>query len=379
MARPLIQRQTSLSANIVAFCRFLRSEGFRIGPREEADTLQAVQVLAPFGEAIQLHDALRTVLVRSQAQAKIFTELYNRYWRELEKAVDSKVKDVAEENRQRATQPQAPKLETLKSWLYGNEPQEERELSTYSPGGRPGERDFASFSDAELDEILALIRRLARTLALQHSRRREQGPYGKLDLRRTLRANLRRGGEMLDLVWQQPKPRRQRLLLLCDVSQSMDLYSQFLIHFLYGFQQAYQRIETFIFSNELFRITPQLKETDYHKALERLTQEVAGWSGGTQIGACLDQFIQQYASRYLDRQTIVILLSDGWDTGAPELLANSMRYLQRKAGKTIWLNPLAGQADFSPDTIGMQAALPFVDVFHSAHNLDSLRGLGRLL
>lgn len=376
----IIQRHTELSANILAFCRFLRRKGFALGPAEEADALRALEALTPFGNPEAFRLTLRAALTRSRSQQLAFDELYAQYFRELDKALNSKRKEGAPEKKAGKKQPQ-PSLQALKSWLHGNRQQEDTtELATYSAGETLTRKDFSAFTEDELGEVVRVIHLIARSLALRFSRRKAKSktPAG-LDLRRTLRLNLRRGGEILDLAFRKPQRHRQQIVLLCDVSKSMDLYSRFLVQFIFAFQNAYRRIETFVFSTSLHRVTRQLKQRDYHSALEDLADAVPGWSGGTRIGESLHTFVEQYAGKLLNRQTIVIILSDGWDTGDARLLADSMRKIHGKAAKVIWLNPLAGSPDYRAEVKGMQAALPFIDVFASAHNVESLRQIVKYL
>lgn len=376
----LIQRQTELSANIIAFCRFLRGKGFVIGPAEEADALRALEVLAPFESPEDFRLALRSVLTRSLAHQRAFDELYAQYWRELEKALNSKVTQGGPEKKKR--QPgQQPSLQALKDWLHGNRPSDEStELATYSPGETITRKDFSAFTEDELWEVVRLIHLIARSLALRFSRRKKKKRSpAELDLRRTLRLNLRRGGEILDLAYRKPQRQREQIVLLCDVSKSMDLYSRFLIQFVFAFQNNYRRIETFVFSTALHRVTRQLKQRDFHSALDDLADTVPDWSGGTRIGESLHAFVEKYAGKLLNRQTIVIIMSDGWDTGDTELLAQSMEVIQKKSAKVIWLNPLAGNPKYEATAQGMQAAMPYIDVFAAAHNVESLRRIAKYL
>ncbi|MCB9052818.1 MAG: VWA domain-containing protein [Lewinellaceae bacterium] len=375
----MIQRQTSLSANIVAFCRFLRQKGYTIGPQEEADALQALEVLAPFESPESLQLCLKATLARTLPQQMLFDELYRQYWRELEKAVNSKVKEGAAEKKQAGKQP-TPKVQSIKNWLQGNQSRETEEMATYSTHEVIGRKDFSAFGSDGLWEVARLIHRIARSLALRQSRRRKRTNRPlQLDLRRTLRLNMRRGGEILDLAYYEPARNKQQIVLLCDVSKSMDLYSRFLIQFVYAFQNAYRRIETFVFSTSLYRVTSQLRQRDFGIALNGLADAVPGWSGGTKIGASFQEFCRSHGGKLLNKRTIVIIMSDGWDTGNAEELSESMRFIRSKAAKVIWLNPLAGSAGFEPTTLGLQAAMPFIDVFASAHNAESLRDLYRHL
>ena len=378
MDKQLIQRQTSLSANVIAFCRYLRDHGFFIGPREELDSLSALELLAPYQDADIFQDCLRATLARTPAQQRNFASLYQKYWRELDKALDSKIKDAEKEAKKEKTQ--APSLEALKNWLFGNQSEETTDHSTYSATVAQGRKDFSGFSDDELREIMQLIRVMTVPLSKQYNRRQRSAKTpGAFDLRSTLRQNLRRGGEIVQLAYRKPKKRRIRLVLLCDVSKSMDLYSRFLLQFMYAFRRVVSSVEAFVFSTSLHRISAQLDHRDFVDILDELADTVPGWSGGTRIGASLDTFNQDYSHRLVDRNTIVLIMSDGWDTGETELLADSMAYLKRKAGRIIWLNPLAGSPGYQPSVGGMQTALPYVDVFAPAYDLASLRKVVHLL
>lgn len=377
----LIKRQTSLSANLVAFYRFLRMEGFRLGPAELADALEALALVGPFSGPEQFQACLKAALCRSRAQLEAFDELYEQYFRELEKAVDAKRTRGKDVERSRSkTQPRKNQLESLKSWLYGNEPTEEKAVAAYSPDEVLTETDFSQLSADMEGEMRELLRKIARQLARQYSRRREKNRRkGELDLLRSMRRNLRRGGEMIELERLKPRTDKHQLILLCDVSRSMELYSSFLIQFIYGMQQGSRRIETFVFATRLHRISEQLREPNFELALQKLSERIPDWSGGTRIGPCLQQFVEQYGQRLLLRRSTVIVLSDGWDTGSTEVLEAAMHRIHRKAGRVIWLNPLAGNPNFEPSAGGMQVALPYIDHFAAVHNLESLRKLGAIL
>ncbi|HVQ77088.1 MAG TPA: VWA domain-containing protein [Candidatus Binatia bacterium] len=235
------------------------------------------------------------------------------------------------------------------------------------------DRDFSTFPAEQIEEVARLTVLIARRLARRMSRRRRPVRRGGVvDLRRSIRANMMKG-EIVELRRRERRRRKVRLVLLCDVSGSMDLYSRFLLQFLYALQNVFGRVETFTFATRLTRVTEALKGPSYRQALRRLT-EVRDFSGGTRIGESIAEFNREWG-RLVHRQTIVIVLSDGWDTGEPEELASAMLALRRKAGRVIWLNPLLGNPSYEPLTRGMAAALPLVDRFAAAHNLASLRDL----
>ena len=235
------------------------------------------------------------------------------------------------------------------------------------------DQDFSSFPADQLDEVARVTVLIAKRLARRMSRRRRPVKRGGVvDLRRSIRANMMKG-EIIELRRRERRRKKIRLVLLADVSGSMDLYSRFLLLFLYALQNAFGRVETFTFATRLTRITEHLKGASYKQALRQLGA-VRDWSGGTRIGESLRDFNRTWG-HLVDRRTIVIVLSDGWDTGEPEELATEMLTLKRKAGRVIWLNPLLGNPSYEPLTRGMAAALPLVDHFAAAHNLASLRDL----
>ncbi|MGI9544504.1 MAG: vWA domain-containing protein, partial [Cyclobacteriaceae bacterium] len=364
-------------AHVVSFCRYLREYNFSLGPTEEADVLQALSLIS-FTDPETFQMILKGVLARSQKEQQKFDDLYDDYWSQYFKAVDGKIKDGKAEdqaNLKSNSKRKAPSLQALKSWLYGKGSTEETEIATYSGWEVLTQKDFAAYTADELEEMMRFLQQLARSLASKRQRRyRPSRHQATFDLRRTLRLSMRRGGEILDLAFREPKQTKLQLVLLCDVSQSMDLYSRFLVQFAYAFQQSYRRIETFVFSTSLHRITEEMQEQDYDLALQHLSEKVSNWSGGTKIGASLQQFVNNYR-QYLDRRTLVLILSDGWDTGDLEVLEKSMRTLHRKSSRVIWLNPLAGNPDYEPTVKGMQVALPYIDAFAAAHNLESLKSV----
>ena len=378
----LIKRQTSLSANIVAFCRYLRAEGFNISALEASDALKTVEILEPYHAPDMMRLALKTCLARTLGQAERFDELYDYYWKQVRKATDSK---IAEQQKDKKAQKPKQKgqnnpLQSLKSWLFGDkQAEDEVEIYTFSAAETLSKKDFSTLTEDELRDMYELIQMIARRLARKQNRRFSKNKNGQLDLRRTLRQNLRRGGEIIELVRKKQQKRKLELVLLCDVSKSMELYSRFLIQFAFAFQQVFRRIDTFVFSTQLTQITDILRGSDFGKSLESLSEKVTHWSGGTRIGESLDTFVKDFGEKKLSSRTVVIIISDGWDTGDTAVLEENMRHIHQKAHRVIWLNPLAGNPNFEPSTAAMSAAMPFVDVFAAAHNAESLRQLYRFL
>ncbi|MDH5366503.1 MAG: VWA domain-containing protein [Cyclobacteriaceae bacterium] len=369
----LVQRQTTISGNLVQLCKFLRTKGFVLGTKEESDALIALTLL-PIGNKDTFHTALKSIFAKSKWQFEQFDDLYEEFWEQLKKAVDSKTKELVEPNEDKVPTVQKPSLETLKSWLFNNEPEEEKNIAAYSNLEVLTNKNFGDMSTDEMRLIMALLRKMAKQLAHQKSRLKQRSKRNRyLDLKRTFSRNMRLGGDILKLHFSEPKDKKLKLVLLSDVSKSMDIYSRFFINLIYAFQNSYDRIETFVFSTTVHRVTELLDNHEFNKAFEIISERVPHWSGGTTIGNCMQDFVNSYGHKLLTKKTVVIILSDGWDTGGSSELKQSMRDIYKRSKKVIWLNPLAGNPNFSPDVIGLQSAMPYIDVFESAHNLESLK------
>ena len=370
----------ALSSNLVGFCRHLRNQGLVSGIGEQMDALRALESI-PLREQEPFRMALRTSLAKSTQEQEIFDEHFRKFWYVWESSGEFYRQPPGEEEERSKIhvidERPKPTFLSIHDWMnQDSESEEVRDSAGYSPFEVDTERDFSQFGSEELNEVIALINEIGKRLATRFSRRmRHSKRHGPMDLRRTMRQSLRKGGELIDLMHHRRRRQRLKLVLLCDVSKSMDLYSRFLIQFIYAFQTVYRRIETFVFSTSLHRITDQLKQQSMDEAVARISESVPDWSGGTKIGASLKQFVEEYSLKVVDPATVVLVISDGWDTGEVEMLSESMSHLKRSARSLIWLNPLKGSPDYEPTTRGMQAALPHLDLFASAHNLNSLRDL----
>ncbi len=241
-------------------------------------------------------------------------------------------------------------------------------------------KDFSALRGEELQRVRRMIREIAPGLRTAVSRRYRAARRGHaVDLRRSLRRAARRDGELHEIEHRRRRHRRTDVVLLADISGSMDLYSGFLVQFIYGLQQELRGVSTFVFSTRLFEVTAMLRARSFDAALRLLEQSVDAWGGGTQIGESLAEFNRRYARERVHRRTVVIVLSDGWDRGDTALVAREMERLQRRAKRVIWLNPLLGHPQYEPLSEGMAAALPFCDDFLPAHNVETLRAFGRHL
>lgn len=241
-------------------------------------------------------------------------------------------------------------------------------------------RDFAELTPEEEDQVRSLIGRMIWNPALTQSRRRAPSRRGdRPDLRRTLRNGLGVEGDLMRLANTRQKIRRRPLVFIADVSGSMERYSEMLLYFAHSAQDRLGRLEAFVFSTRLTRITRELDRRRPSEAITQVSEAVHDWSGGTKIGDSLATFNREWSRRVVRGGPIAVLVSDGWDRGEPEILAREMAHLHRTMHRVIWLNPLAGRDGYSPETRGMQAALPHIDDFLAAANLSDLRTLIRLL
>lgn len=384
---PPIDVERSVIERVTAFCRLLRERGLVVTPAESVDAVRLLEWI-DLTDRTELHLALRALLATRREDLAAFDALFAEWWR-LSQPAEQRPSDGNSAPRRRPGAPDETKRGdaaalALSRWSSASgvtDGEAPAPLALPSSNESRAKKDFAAFAADELDEIERLTRQIARRINARRSRRWKSahgGSGSRVDLRRTIRLSLRTGGDIVELARRERKLRRTNLVALCDVSGSMDLYSRFLLQFLYALQHAFARVETFVFSTSLVSISESLRRDEYRSALAALARSETGWSGGTKIGASIAQFVAEWP-RLIDRRTVVIVLSDGWDTGEPTLLGDAMREIHRRAGRVLWLNPLLGSPSYKPLTRGMQAALPYVDVFAPAHNVASLAALGRHL
>jgi uncharacterized protein with von Willebrand factor type A (vWA) domain len=242
------------------------------------------------------------------------------------------------------------------------------------------EKDFAEYTDAERAAARVLLARLARRTPQRISRRTRPTRRRRdvHDLRATVRASLRHGGELLERRYREPAQRPRRLVLVCDVSGSMAPYARMLLQYLQASVAARARVEAFVFGTRLTRVTRELAGRDPDRALTRAAEHVSDWSGGTRIGAALAELNREHGRR-IGRGAVIVVLSDGWDRGDPDELATEMARLRRCAHRVLWLNPLAADPRYEPLTRGMQAALPHVDHLLPGNSIASLEALAELM
>ena len=332
---------------LLEFCHLLRANGIGVTAGRIIDTFRALKVLDIFRQD-DFYTLLEANLVSRASDRDLFHQLFLRFWSGPTWAmpVDPCLPPPYEE----ACGPPPPMLQQptmhVESWDVRSDDdaaETPQTIALYSPQEVLTRKDFGTMAEQELLRVQRLIMAMAHQMATRLSRRKKAGAKARLiDAGRTMRRSLRYGGEVMQLVRRGPRLGKTKMVVLCDVSGSMDVYTKFLIQFLYGLQNGLRGIETIVFSTRLTRITPLLRRRNIDAALHRIADTVQDWSGGTKIGTCLQEFNATMAANMVTSKTLVIIISDGWDTGDTTILDSAMAHLHRMALRVIWLNPLLG-------------------------------------
>jgi uncharacterized protein with von Willebrand factor type A (vWA) domain len=357
--------------NVIAFGRLLRQSGLRVGT-DRLITLTEALPLIDLGARDDVKAACRTLLIQRQEDIAAFNVLFDEFWRDHGDHVSEKHRDDLRSQPQQSSQdgPQAA------SGAESTEPSGEVvTLALWNDLERLSTKDFAALSADELLLIRSALGRLAWDIEDRRTRRWIAGRGSRIDLRRAMARSLRTGGEITVLPTRRRRIRPRSLVLLCDVSGSMEQYTRTLLLFAHTLTRSKRDVEAFLFATRLTRITGELRSAGPDAAMAAVSRAVRDWSGGTRIGEALRAFHQRWRRRTLHSSSVVILISDGWDRGDPNLLRAEIARLQRSCHRLIWLNPLIGTVDYAPLTRGLQAALPFVDDFLPVRTLRDVRDL----
>jgi uncharacterized protein with von Willebrand factor type A (vWA) domain len=395
-----------LQANLLTFGRELRDAGLNLGSGQILNLVEAVGEI-DCRRRDDFYHAARTTLVTSPEQIPVFDLAFARFWRKLanylppvERSVDQDDLDMpsppgttpdeqGDQKRQATGKEGKTKdrailavedTDTPDSSDGENMESPPEDVMVFSAREALRKKDFSQFSSEEIAEARRIIDSMTWRLGTRKTRRREKANHGEfIDYRRTLRNSLKHGGVPIDLRRRTRKERMRPLVLICDISGSMDRYSRLLLQFVHALEHGLDTVEVFVFGTRLTRITRELRKKNVDSAIEQVVNSVDDWSGGTRIGESIKTFNFKWSRRVLRSGATVVMISDGWDRGDPKLLAEEMARLQRSCRRLIWLNPLLGAPGYQPLTQGIRAALPFVDAFLPIHNLKSLEALADLL
>lgn len=365
----------SLTRGLAGFARALRNAGVSVGPAESADALASVALIDPTDEAA-FRGALKACMAKTPDDRELFDATFDDFWhaRIAEPAQAVQVEDD-EAERDAPAQP---------AGVQGRPAVSEREDrggdAADDNQGAAGEGaamglDLARVAADEQAAMDRLIRTLGRRLALTTARRWRARRRGVLDLRASMRGAIAQGGEVLAWRRRHRPPQKPKLVVLADVSYSMDAYSRFFLLFVWSFGQVFRSIEAFVFATGLSRITPALARRDVGAALDELGEHIPDWGGGTQIGESINQYLAEHADNHLDRHTLVMIVSDGWDAGDPARLDAALAALRRRCRAVIWLDPLMEHPRFFVTALGAQHTSPHVDLCAPARNLQALGAL----
>jgi len=365
-----------------AFARLLHDAGVEAGPRRLTDATRALGCI-DLKQQIDFRNALRAVFVSRKEDLPTYEAAFDIFWA----PPDPRAAAGVLPGRSRAL-PMSP--ERAKAWanalgLGSSQMNREKEQTTepVSSSGYSAEellrhKDFEQMTWEETEQVRRLLEQAPWRVAERKTRRLRAARAGRIDLRRSARHAIRSSGELMRLFHRRPRVRRRPLVLICDVSGSMERYSRLLMIFAHAIARR-EDVEAFVFSTRLTRITRLLRYRDLDRCLDSVSKGVHDFSGGTRIGEALGDFNRRWARRVLGHGAVVIVVSDGWDRGDPARLTAELIHLRRSAHRLIWLNPLLGSEGYQPLTRGMAAALPHVDDFLAAHNLKALEDLGLLL
>jgi uncharacterized protein len=367
---------------LAGFARTLRDNGFTVGPAETRDALTILAAPAGASPAL-LMPALRALFCATRSDWERFEDIFAAYWqgrgvRRMHPAASTPSRRLPSQQRLADAVPGSQDQLESDDGQAGDGTADRRERAAESSAAeRLAVADLRHVVDPqEIAQTHALAARLARRMRARLVRREQARRRGRrLDLRRTIHRSVSHGGTPIDLAWRRRKVKPLRLVVLLDGSGSMEPYTAFFVRFVHGVVDAFRESEAFVFHTSLAHVSASLRDRDVARAVDRLSLMAQGIGGGTRIGECLATFNRWHAKRVITARTAVMIVSDGYDTGAPERLADEMQLLRRRCRRIIWLNPLIGWRDYAPEARGMQAALPYVDLFAPAHNLESLAAL----
>ena len=373
---------------LAGFVRTLRDNGFKIGLAETGDALEILA--APLAvRPSTLKPALRSLFCATHSDWERFDEIFEAFWqgRGIHQARTLAGSALESRAPARHLKDVGPRAGTpgLPDHVERRHDDDDGDGAGDGRGRREGASRFENLTSADLRHIVdpadiaqahALAARLSRAMRARLVRRERVRRRGRrLDLRRTIHRNVSHGGTLVELAWRRRKIKPLRLVFLLDASGSMSLYTAFFVRFLHGVVDAFRESEAFVFHTRLAHVSASLRDRDVTRAVDKLSLMAQGIGGGTKIGESLATFNRWHARRVINSRTAVMIVSDGYDTGTPEQLGEEMRRLRRRCRRIIWLNPLIGWRDYSPQARGMQAALPYIDLFAPAHNLESLAAL----
>ncbi len=365
-------------AHVVRFGQVLRGAGMAVNPANLVELCQCFEHIDVLDRR-DFHAAARVTLVHCHDDLARFDEIFNKFWAAIVPPEDPPEQQASDEagageddqQEQSATsdEPQPP-IEEL----------QELGAAGYNAQEALMERDLATLTEEEVEQARRLVAELVDVLASERGRRFAPSSRGaRPDFRRMLRRHALHAPECMPMLYRREKIKKPRLILLCDISGSMEPYSRFLIEFIFSLRRALPKVEVGVFATRMTVITRMLEDRNVDQALAHVTRQVKDWGGGTDIGGSLGEFNRSFAGKIIRAKTVVVVLSDGWDRGDPQTMRTALEQLRHRAHGLLWLNPLLGSEGYQPLCSGIVTALPFIDQMLPAHNLASLAKVVRTL
>ena len=387
-----------LTHNITHFARALRKAGLPVGPGRVMDAIRAVEA-AGFTSKVDFFFTLQACFVNRPEQRAVFSQLFRLYWRDprymehMMSLMLPAIRGVQEDQTAKAAEKRAAEalLDGIQPEVTETHDDEGKETLieidaslTMSREEKLKTLDFEQMSTAEVAQAKRMLAKLSLPVKPFASRRGMVSYTGHIiDVRKTLRAAMRRGGEMRRIHLQRPRPRWPNLVVLCDISGSMSQYSRMVLHFLHAVANekgaGWSKVHAFTFGTQLTNITRHLATRDVDAALAAAGREAQDWEGGTRIGACLHSFNRDWSRRVMGQGAVVLLITDGLDRDEAHHLSREMQRLHLSARRFIWLNPLLRWDGFAPKATGIRAMLPHVDAFRAGHSIATLEDLAAVI
>ncbi len=391
--------------NITHFARRLRSAGIKVGTGHVMELVHALQAVG-LQRRTDVQAAMQAIVVYQPDQIPVFQREFDRFWRDVLRAQPPLFDSRLEPDESNASNPPEERDEQSAERKRTEDATGEAEQTTLSVSAEDvaedadtedheappqdvlmfsseealRKKDFGQYTPDEMARARRLMSRIDWRLGTRKTRRMERAHKGEtIDQRAMLRSAMRQGGIPLELRYRKRKDKMRPLVLICDISGSMDRYARTLLQFVHTLETGLDNVEVFVFGTRLTRITRELRKRDVDQAITDVVNAVDDWSGGTRIGEAIRDFNFRWSRRVLRSNATVVLISDGWDRGDPALLGSEMARLQRSCRRLVWLNPLLGAPGYQPLTQGIKASLPYIDYFMPIHNLQSLEALADLL
>lgn len=363
---------------LIDFTAYCRERQFVLGPQETKDSF----AIASMGYAMDrklFQYSLKAIYCKRKEHFDRFDEMFDRFW--------SRYYEEKLEKRKKKLQQIKKEPDTATVIFLGakfNVPKKENKIDAKQTKGanesiRLRMTDFSKVDIADKERLEELAEELFHQMSMRFKRRLENSNKGNIDIRRTMRHGLDKGGWLLDLAHRKKRKEKRKVVFILDVSGSMDTYSYYLLRYVMVLKKYFKSLEFFTFSTQLTHVTPLLRQNNEQEILKQIGKNVHSWSSGTKIGASLTEFLSVYGNKFLSQKHIVVILSDGLETGNVTVLKEAVRTIKRKCKTLVWLNPLKGMKGYRPIQKGIVNVMPHLDAFESAHNLDSLMKLEKLL